>query len=296
MKQIMQHKPEAVTSHISQLGEGPVWDESTQSIYWTDIPGCSIQRFSVPQKRLYSHQLNCTIGSFALRKSGGLVAATENGFAFLDLEESTIQWLKHPEEGKSTRFNEGKCDPHGRFWAGTMGINKSDDYGGLYTLNHNLSVTPRLDNVGCSNGLAWSPDAETFYYIDTPTRYVAAFDYNIEDGAIRNKRIIIEFNEEDGYPDGMTVDKEGMLWIALWNGWTLNRYSPRSGMLLDSISLPVSRVSSCTFGGQDLQELYITTAREGLTDEELQRQPLAGSLFVVKNSGYEGLPAVRFAG
>jgi len=294
---MQQGKWEVVSGHVSQLGEGPVWDAVTKSILWVDIQQCEIHHFSPERNEHKTFHTGSMISAVAVRESGGFIAALQNGFAVIDMERGTIQSIVDPEATiKANRFNDGKCDPAGRFWAGTMSVMGHPGAGSLYALEPDLSVSLKIKGVSCSNGMAWSPDHRTFYYIDTPTGQVVAYDYNITDGSIFNKRVIITIPKKEGYPDGMTIDTEGMLWIAYWNGWKVARWNPYTGQLLQSISLPVSKVTSCTFGGNQLEDLYITSAKLGLSENELKEQPLAGSLFVIKNTGFAGLAAFFFKG
>ena len=160
----------------------------------------------------------------------------------------------------------------------------------------NLLVKKKIENVSISNGIAWSADNAVMYYINTPTNYVFAFDYDIEQGNINNQRVVIDLTHENGYADGMSIDEEGMLWIAFYGGWRVARYEPRTGKLLQQIELPAANVTSCTFGGNELRDLYITTARKGLNEKELESQPHAGSLFVLPDCGYKGTVAQKFKG
>jgi sugar lactone lactonase YvrE len=235
------------------------------------------------------------IGAIALCNSGLLIAATQDGFALIDLEKENLIGIVDPEKHiEFNRFNDGKCDPAGRFWAGTMSVNDTPEAGCLYTLESDFSVSAKIRGVGCSNGIAWSPDQNLMYYIDTLTCQVVSFNFDIINGGLSNRRVIIEIPETDGYPDGMTIDSEGMLWIALWGGWRIARYNPLSGKMINNFSLPVAQISSCTFGGENLQDLYVTTAKTGLLPHEIEKQPLAGRLFVIKNSGFQGLNASKF--
>ena len=208
--------------------------------------------------------------------------------------QAATMMISNPEPHlPGNRFNDGKCDPAGRFWAGTMSHTDEPEKGSLYLLDKDLSVTQKIENVSISNGLAWSPDQNTFYYIDTPTKKVAAFHFDKTNGNIENKRYVIQFSNNEGTPDGMTIDSEGMLWIAHWDGWQISRWNPATGEKIKTILLPVSRVTSCCFGGKNLDDLYITSASTGLSDDQLRKEPLAGSLFVIKNTGFHGLTAFR---
>jgi sugar lactone lactonase YvrE len=236
------------------------------------------------------------IGSFAVCNNGDLVAGLHHGFAFISRPDGKLKMIVDPEsEIPTNRFNEGKCDPAGRFWAGTMAISEILHQGNVYVLDRDLKCRKQIEHVSISNGLAWSLDHKTLYYIDTPSFEVVSYDYDVSSGEISNKKSVIKINvKEEGYPDGMTIDEEGMLWIGHWDGWQVARWNPLTGEKIGSIKLPASRVTSCTFGGENLDDLYITTARVGLTEEALAAQPLAGEFFVVKNCGFKGLPAFEF--
>ncbi|WP_018615790.1 SMP-30/gluconolactonase/LRE family protein [Segetibacter koreensis] len=286
---------EVVVNHTCLLGEGPVWDIKNERILWVDILRGDIHAFYPGNNRFETFNAGKLIGSIALRKKGGLIAALEDGFAFIDLVKKKIEYIDDPEAHlPENRFNDGKCDPMGRFWAGTMSLSEKPQAGSLYTLEKEMAITKKIDGVTVSNGIAFSNDHSIFYYIDSPTSEVVSYDFDKRNGNISNKKTIITIKKEDGYPDGMTIDNEGMLWIAHWDGWRITRWNPATGEQLEKISLPVARVTSCTFGGTKLSDLYITTARKELTEDELEEQPLAGSLFVVRNCGFTGLPAFEF--
>jgi sugar lactone lactonase YvrE len=197
-------------------------------------------------------------------------------------------------DNPDNRMNDGKCDGAGRFWAGTMGFEPIPGAGALYRLDADRNVTTVLENVTISNGLGWSPDDATMYYIDSSTNRIDAFDYDTETGKIRNRRRLIEVPQEQGMPDGMTVDAEGFLWVALWGGCSVRRYAPDGTPDL-VVELPASQITCPTFGGKDLSELYVTSATQGLLEEELQEQPYAGALFCCR-PGVAGMPAHAFGG
>jgi sugar lactone lactonase YvrE len=224
--------------------------------------------------------------------------AMEHGFAFVDANTGAATPILNPEPDKpGNRFNDGKCDSHGRFWAGTMDDAEKERSGAFYRLDADLSCTRLFGGVGISNGLAWSPDDKYLYYIDTPTRRVDAFDFDPETGGLSNRRVAFEVPLGMGFPDGMTVDEEGMLWVALWMGWGLGRWDPSSGRLLEKVDVPVARTSCCAFGGRALDKLYITTASIGVAGaggEEAAGQPHAGALFVYE-PGLKGAASVPFA-
>jgi sugar lactone lactonase YvrE len=189
------------------------------------------------------------------------------------------------------RFNDGKCDPAGRFWAGTMAVAENAAIGSLFCLFADGHVERKLTGVRISNGIVWSLDHRTLYYIDSPRRIVDAFDYDLDTGAIANRRTAIDVHPEMGYPDGATLDAEGMLWIAHFGGARVTRWNPRTGQHLGTIALPASNITSCAFGGPKLDRLYITSASIGLKN----REPQAGALFCV-DAGVGGIPACEFAG
>lgn len=289
---------EVVTDLRCELGEGPLWDPIQQCILWIDIAMGKIYQYHGENGRLESMEVGQKIGAIAAVAGHGLVAALKHGFVFIDWACHTVEFISDPEAHlENNRFNDGKCDPAGRFWAGTMDeVENKKHAGKLYALNNDLSVSVKIEGVSCSNGLAWSPDHRIFYYIDTPTRQVVAYDYQIETGEISHKRVVIHIPPGEGIPDGMTTDAEGMLWVAHWNGWKVSRWDPFEGRLLTAIHLPVSHISSCAFGGEGLDDLYITSARAGLSENDLKAQPLAGALFVVKRSGFTGLNAFAYRG
>lgn len=280
---------EVAGSFRCHLGEGPVWDVASQSVLWVDVAEGNIHQLCVDSGSHSKYFTGQQTGSIALEETGMLVAALQNGFFLINLRDRTQVPLADPERHlPGNRFNDGKCDPAGRFWAGTMSVQNEPGAGKLYCLDRDGSVSAKISGVGCSNGLAWSPDQQTFYFIDSPAQNVVAYDYDVATGKICNSRTILEIPPQNGIPDGMTIDTKGMLWIALWGGGKVIRVSPQTGTILDQIALPVSQVSSCTFGGAGLRDLYITSASIGLTDNELQQQPLAGSLFVCKNTPFQG--------
>ncbi|HXB45119.1 MAG TPA: SMP-30/gluconolactonase/LRE family protein [Puia sp.] len=288
-------QPEVVLEHRCLLGEGPVWDAKRKTICWIDILNGLIHQYSPGEKKHNAVEVHQMIGSFAFCTDGNIIAALQNGFAFIDRETGEIKMIADPESHlPNNRFNEGKCDPAGRFWAGTMAFSEMPGAGNLYAMHKDLQQTKKIKAVTVSNGMAWSADYKTFYYIDSPTRRVVAYDYDNPSGHISNKRTIIKIAKQEGFPDGMTIDNEGMLWIAHWDGWQVTRWDPESGKKLYSVKMPVAKVTSCTFGGEDFTDLYITSAKIGLAEDALIQQPLAGSLFVLPNLPFKGARAFEF--
>lgn len=269
------------------LGEGPAWDEKTQTLYWVDILG----------KRIYAGtellaELEDFIGCLAPCKNGNLLLGMRASFVDFDPDSSRQTVLATLSESATNRVNDGKCDPSGRFIAGTMDMNEKDPTGSLYSFD-GTSTRTLLTGVTISNGLAWSPDHKTFYYIDTPTREVKAFDYDPSTGEIANPRAAIRVPESLGWPDGMTSDTEGNLWIALWGGAQVARWNPNTGRLLEKIPVPALQPSSCVFGGKNRNELYITSARKNMSEADLKKYPLSGGLFRVATK-VEGMPTFAF--
>ena len=278
------------------LGEGPVWDSHSQTLYWLDILN----------KRIFANsdlllQLDELAGCIAPRKDGGFILAlkADDGqrfsFAGLELDSAKLTMTSVLDnELPGNRFNDGKCDPRGRFIAGTMDLAENDPTGSLYSFD-GRSITKLLSGITVSNGLTWSPDHKTFYYIDTPTREVRAFDYDIESGTIANSRVAVHVHESLGWPDGMTSDMQGNLWIAMWGGAQVTKWDPNTGKLLEQFPVPALNVSSCIFGGKGLNELYITSARKGLEEAALARYPLTGGVFRLETN-VEGMPTFEFTG
>lgn len=286
---------EVAVNHSCFLGEGPIWDPKTNALYWVDILHGDIHEFNPltgSHKTTNVHQM---IGAIAICTDGNLLAALQTGLSIINRDIGTVSSFVHPESHlPGNRFNDGKCDPAGRFWIGTMAIDEKPNAGSLYMLDAIHQISKKIEGITISNGMAWSADHKTFYYIDTPTSAIAAYDFNLSNGQISNKRIAFTIEEKEGYPDGMTIDNDGMLWIAHWNGWQVSQWNPLTGEKLFSLTMPVANVTSCTFGGENLQDLYITTAKKGLSEDELNQQPLAGNLFVWKGAGYKGTPAFEY--
>jgi sugar lactone lactonase YvrE len=293
----MHSQPQIAVNHSCFLGEGPVWDAANNCIYWVDIIPADIHRYSLATQQHEIFNVGKMVGAIVLRKSGGLVAALQNGFAFIDFYDKTITPIADPEANlPGNRFNDGKCDPAGRFWAGTMPFNEKEPVGNVYMLDTDLSVTRKIEGVTISNGLAWTADNKIFYYIDTPTRLVVAYDYNVATGSITNKRVAVDVHNQLGYPDGMTIDKNGMLWIAFFGGWQVAQFNPHTGEKLQTIALPAANITCCTFGGADLTDLYVTSATKELTAADKLQQPNAGCLFVIKNIEVGSVAPYEFGG
>ncbi|HEY6071940.1 MAG TPA: SMP-30/gluconolactonase/LRE family protein, partial [Anaerolineales bacterium] len=264
------------------------WCERDGLLYWVDIW----------ERRVYAGdevllQLDDYVGCLAPRRDGGLILTQSDGFYEWDARTHSVERMVAVEEPRGRRFNDGKCDPAGRFLAGCMDNEEKEACGTLYSLA-GRHVTPLLGGLSIPNGLTWSPDGKTFYFIDTPSRQVRAYEYDLSTGQIPNGRTVISVPEELGWPDGMTSDTEGNLWIAMWGGAQVTQWDPADGRLLQSIPVPALQTSSCIFGGPNLNELYITSARTGMNREALQKYPLSGGLFKLV-TGVTGSPTYEFA-
>lgn len=278
----------------ASLGEGPVWDPVRKVLYWVDILAHQIHIYDPADGSDRVLSVDQPVGAVALTASGGLIAALQHGFFHVDLDDASLTHIASIPADHSIRFNDGKCDAAGRFWAGTMDLAEANPIGSLYRLEAPNHLRAMVPGVTISNGLGWSPDNREMYFIDSPIRQVFRFDFDLAQGTLSNRQVIVELREEEGLPDGMTVDAQGMIWIAHWAGSKVSRWNPATGERLQEIHLPCSRVTSCTFGGDDLDDLYITTARVGLTEEALIAEPHAGGLFRVKVD-VKGMPVNRFA-
>jgi sugar lactone lactonase YvrE len=282
-------KIELVFDAKATLGEGPAWDSKTQSLYWVDIL----------EKRVYHGtellvQLDDLVGCLAPCENGRLILGMRRALADLDVDSRRVALLAPLDsELPANRINDGKCDPAGRFIFGTMDMNEKDSSGALYSFD-GKTIARLLDGVRISNGLAWSPDHKIFYYIDTPTREVKAFDYDVATGQIANPRIALRIPASLGFPDGMTSDVAGNLWIALWGGAQISKWNPNTGQLLEQIPIPALQTSSCVFGGKDMNELYVASARVGMSVADLKKYPLSGGLFKVV-ANVEGMRTFEFS-
>jgi sugar lactone lactonase YvrE len=285
---------ELVVDAKAETGEGPSWDARKGVLYWVDIPKGQIHIYDAVQDidRLIS--VHGYVSSVVPRANDDDVIATfQHGFYKLNTRTADFSLISEVEQNlPSNRFNDGKCDTHGRLWAGTMDMKEKEATGALYRLEGSR-VEKMLPNVIISNGIGWSPDDTTMYYIDTPTRMVSAFDYDIDGGSIGRRRTAFDFSSQEGVPDGLAVDEEGMIWVAHWGGSKVSRWNPRTGEAVDQVLIPAPNVSSCCFGGTHLDELYVTTAREGLDPALLSRYPSSGGLFRAR-PGVRGLPTNCF--
>jgi sugar lactone lactonase YvrE len=286
---------ELVADARTTLGEGPVWDDREQCVWWVDILGESIHRTDPVTGQDDMIPVGRMVGALGLRERGGLVAAVRDGFVAVDAASGRIERLADVEADRpSTRMNDGKVDPQGRFWAGTTDIEHRPGLGTLYRLDADLRVSPMVPEVTISNGLDWTADGATMYFIDTPTRRVDCFTFDPSTGTVADRKTAVTIRPLAGNPDGMTLDAEDHLWVALWDGWAVERYAPDGNLEL-RVDVPAAQATSCTFGGSDLDLLFITTAQKEFPAGGKPDQPHAGGLFACR-PGVRGRPAHRFAG
>mgnify|MGYP005754804751 CR=1 FL=1 len=277
------------------LGEGALWHPTAQLLNWIDIEGKALHLYNPENGNDNVLDVGARIGTVVPVADGGALVALQNGIFYIDTDTGKLTFLTDPIGREDIRFNDGKCDPAGRFWVGTMALDKRTGGADLYMLDLQGNVHHKLANLTISNGIVWSLDKRTMYFTDTPTQQVKAFDYDNETGTICNERVIIEIPEEVGAPDGMTLDAEGNLWVALHGGGAVAKYNPTTGEQLQKVKVPVPKTTSCAFGGKNLDTLYITTARDGLIEDELKEYPGSGGIFAVK-PGVRGLKASFYRG
>lgn len=288
---------EIVARHLfaaqATLGEGPIWDPRTHAFWWIDIVEKKLFQFELTTKSNRYWQLDQMPGTVVVAGDGNLVLALQNGFYLFDTKTAEMTSLGDPEADKpDNRFNDGKCDPGGRFWAGTMRIdNHMEEFtGSLYSLDCDRKITRHLgDEVGVSNGIAWNQSATKMYWADSPRRKIYQFDYDLDSGTILNQSTLFHAPDEIGFPDGMAIDSEDKLWVAFWDGGCVARICPETSSVLEKITVPISAPTACALGGPNLNQLFITTASEGMINEGQRKHALAGDLFIA-NVDVPGLP------
>ncbi len=285
----------------NSLGEGPVWDERKQCLYWLDGLGCKWFR-RCETGGIAQFDTISPIGSMVLSERGDIVAGLRDGVYRIDPASGNAELFVNPEQGVAgNRFNDGKADTAGRYVVGTMSEANNDGSGQAAATGSLYSIAPDgtwrkiRGNVGISNGMAWNSAGDCFYYIDSPTGCVFSYAYSAETGQVTDERICVRIPGNEGIPDGMAIDEEDKLWIAHWGGWRVSRYDPETGGLLACVQVPVKHVTCCAFGGRDMDELYITTSTNGVSGLEWLKQPHAGALFVAK-PGVHGRASYRFGG
>ncbi|MDP9026702.1 MAG: SMP-30/gluconolactonase/LRE family protein [Actinomycetota bacterium] len=275
------------------VAEGPVWDAARSRLVWTDIPAEVVHFTDFSTGADSQVETGGRVGAVVLRSEGGFVLAMENEFVLTGTDVGIPESRTRVTEDPRFRFNDGKCDPAGRFLAGLAGTDGRWATAGLYRFDPDGTTTEVVSGISCSNGIGWSPEGSIMYYVDTPTYRIDCFDYDLETGVPSNRRLFAPVTEGYGRPDGLCVDAEGCVWVAIWGGYEVRRFSPE-GTLLSRVSLPVSLVSSVAFGGPQLATLFITSSRD-IPKHQIPREPLAGAIFRME-PGVTGLPVAAFAG
>jgi sugar lactone lactonase YvrE len=286
--------PQLLLDTQAALGEGPSWDSARCWLYWVDIYAGHLHIYDPKTNLDEKIELDAPLGCVAPARSGKLILGIRNGIAALDLATVKLTWLASPEAHlPGNRFNDGKCSPDGRFLAGTMDNGEQSASGALYSFSPDGALKTLVTGVRISNGLAWSPDHKTMYYIDTPTFNVMAYDYNLTSGEIANPRVAFSVPPALGFPDGMTSDAAGRLWVCLWGGAAVTVWGPANGKLLEKIAIPAKNVTSCVFGGDNGTDLFVTSARKGLDSADLTEYPHTGGLFRLQTN-VTGMPTFVF--
>lgn len=276
------------------LGEGAFWNHQNNTLLWIDIEGKQLNIYNPITRENEFIEAPLRIGTVVPIDETNVLVALEDGVYKLDLSSKDFNVFTDMTDVLSeARLNDGKCDPKGRFWVGSMHWKQLKNKAKLFMINHQGELKVKIDEVTISNGIVWTSDKRTMYYIDTPTSSIKAFDYDNETAAISNGRVVVKISNDLGYPDGMTIDDEGMLWVGMWNGNAVLRFNPKTGILIGKVEVPAHNVTSCAFGGVDLDTLYITTARVDMTDTELKKHPLSGSVFKVV-PGVKGVKSYFF--
>lgn len=265
------------------LGEGPIWHAERKCCFWVDIERGILYEYNWVSKVTRTWSFDYKVTMVIRGTNNNLILGLNGGIARFDLKSERLEWLLDIEtELKENRCNDGACDSQGRLWIGTMHMDFKQGAGSLYCIDKNLNILKKLDKVTVSNGIVWSLDNKRLYYIDSPTQVVQSFIFKEETGEISFEKNVIQIPVEMGTPDGMTIDQEGMLWIAHWGGFGIYRWNPLDGKFMDKIEIPVPNVTSCAFAGESLDHLIITTARGNLNEEELKKYPESGNIFWAK--------------
>lgn len=284
--------PTVIFNSQAILGESPIWSKLEEVLYWLDCLQPAIHCFNPRTATDKVTVLDQIVTSIALYSSTSLLVTTEKGYAFANLITGSLEDLGNPYANQAVIFNDGKCDREGRFWSGTAAKDWQSPIGVLFQLSADLVFKPMDKGFILSNGIGFSPDNKYLYFSDSLTHTIYRYDFDLSSGAIANKKSFISIPDSEGLPDGITVDAHGFLWVAMWDGWSINRYDPQ-GRKVNSIELPIPRPTSVAFGDRNLSTLYITSARMGLSEEQLQQSPFSGNLFAMKTP-FKGLPEPHF--
>lgn len=277
------------------LGEGALWHPVEKKLYWINIEGRQLHIFDPASKKDSVFDVHERIGTVVPVEAGGILIALQTGIHCMDTKTGKTRFITNPLPDPAIRFNDGKCDPSGRFWVGSMHLEQITGLASLYRMDTDHSMHKMVDHVTISNGIVWSADRKKMYYIDSPLNTVDVFDYDDPSGSIHNRRVAVTIPGETGGPDGMTIDAEGKLWVALWGGYAVGRFDPETGELLQKVEVPAPNITSCAFGDDDLGTLYITTATQDMDETQLKKYPVSGGVFSAR-PGVKGVPAPFYKG
>jgi gluconolactonase len=313
LKKMASPKVTVVSPHPHILGEGPVWDERNNNLVYVDIVGHEVVRLNTVTGIYSKMNLGAVVG-FAIpttKSAHKMVVGSKKRLQMIDFADLSVTDLAEEVEKDLTgnnRFNDAKCDALGRLWAGTMGNEKvigkefQQEKSALYSLDADLTLRKQVEKVTISNGTIWSRDNKTMFYIDSPRQSVDAFDFDLQQGKLSNRRTVLNFNSGPlaskfkGFPDGMTIDADGKLWVAFFDGANVTRFDPETAKILQTVKIPASKTTSMCFGGPGYQDMYVTSAQFGLTEEDIKNEPGAGHTFKVTGLGIRGVPDYMFSG
>ncbi|SHI47604.1 SMP-30/gluconolactonase/LRE family protein [Pseudozobellia thermophila] len=294
MPETSTHKAEPILDNRSLLGEGPVWDERSQTLYWVDIEGKKLHAHRPATQHNAHWDFDEMLGAAVPMENGNLLLALEKGLAVFDVDTG---FLHRPgvleNNDPMMRFNDGKTGPNGHFYIGTMHKEFAPKSGTLFRVDPTLKVKTEISGTTISNGMAWTSDRKTFYFSDTDTYKIDRYEYHLETGSLSNRQTAFKIPSTYGGADGMCIDSENMLWIAHWGGSCVRRWNPKTGEVLQKIDVDAPHVTSCCFGGKDLDTLYITTARSGLSQKQIEKHPKSGGLFAYRPK-VKGRPITYF--
>jgi sugar lactone lactonase YvrE len=292
MSQVLQYPLQNILEARARLGECPMWDSNNKLLYWVDIFNHRVHQFNPATGKDLFFDVGDVVGAIATAGKDRLIMVLRRHLAFLNTNTGEVTPILEIEVNlPNNRLNDGKCDAQGRFWFGSM-CTSEKPHASLYRYDADGSLRMMETGLTISNGLGWSPDQKTFYLSDSPHQKIYAYDFNSVTGSIINRRVFVDLTDESFYPDGLTIDSQGNIWSAMWDGWCVIRFNPQGEEIL-RINLPVQLPTSCTFGGEDLQTLYITTASVGLSQGEIEKSFYSGDLFALQTD-VRGLPSYDF--
>lgn len=284
--------PRVVLDARARLGEGPCWDAQARRLYWVDIYNHRVHEFDPATGSDRTFDVGEVVGCLAPASGGRLLLGLRHHLAWLDTDSGAVTRILEFQTSSTVRCNDGKCDARGRFWFGTM--SSAGPEASLYRYDPDGSLQVMETGLTVSNGLGWSPDGGTFYLTDSPAQVIYAYDFESATGRLGNRRILADLRGQAFFPDGLTVDREGCLWSAMWDGWCVIRFDTK-GLEIQRVPMPVQRPTCCAFGGPDLSTLFITSAAVGLSEEEIERSFHSGDLFAL-DARVTGFAAGRFSG